>query len=264
MKILADAVKDEAGWLRKRRGYVSASDIFKLLTHDELVTMGWWKESWMNDTPEDVIERKRTNEQPVFKNPTAVEWGKAEEDHNRQLFEDYSGIITAGCHYFIGHERYPFLATTLDGFSFVPEEWDGLARPEMFVSPEYVTRAINALPRGERCLLEMKQGAEFSTKAWEKGYDREPRDRAKKSKVILGKFVKNPPTCVIYYHAQIQTQMALAGFDWNLAVCKGGASALYSHSYEASAKWLDILDAVNDRVAQDMTLIRKELKANAI
>jgi len=129
----------------------------------------------------------------------------------------------------------------------------------MFVDPEYVERAIRRLPRGERCLLEMKQGGEFSTKAWANGYDREPRGRDRKSKVILGKFTKHPPTCVIYYHAQIQTQCALAGFDWNLAVCKGGASALYSHSYQAEGKWLNILDAVNDRVADDMTTIRKEL-----
>jgi hypothetical protein len=47
MKIIADAWKDEELWLRKRRGYLSASDIFKVLTHDELVAMGWWRETWM-------------------------------------------------------------------------------------------------------------------------------------------------------------------------------------------------------------------------
>lgn len=263
MKVIADAWKNEELWLRKRRGYVTASEIFKLLTHDELVAMGWWRESWMDGTAEELFESKRTNTPPNFKDPVAVEWGKSEEDHNRQLFERYSGIITSECHYFIGHERWPYLATTLDGFSFVGEEWDGLAAPQMFDAPEYVSRALLRLPRDTRCLLEMKQGGEFSTKPWFKGYDREPRDRSRKSKVMLGEFSKNPPTCVIYYHAQIQTQMALAGFDWNLAVVKGGASHMTAHSYELVPRWLDILDAVNDRVADTMVKIRKELNANA-
>ncbi len=253
MKILADA-GDEENWLHQRRGYISASDIFKLLTHDELCIMGWWKESWMADTEEEIFERKLDGSSPDFKDPVAVAWGKVEEDHNRELFENYSGIITRGCHSFIGHGRWPYLSTTLDGFSFVQDEWQGLYMPEMIDDPQSMTRAILRLPRNERCLLEMKQTGEYSMNAWTKGYNA----RTRRS-IILGEFVAHPPTCPVYYLAQVQTQMALAEFDWNLAVVKGGASHMAAHSYKLRPVWLDILDAVNSRVAKRMESIRKEL-----
>jgi hypothetical protein len=258
VKILADA-SDEAAWLWKRRGYVSASEMFKLLTHDELVTMGWWRESWMDEPSEELFQRKLDGTSPEFGNPVAVEWGKFEEDHNRQLFTDYAGLMTAGCHSFLGSDRWPFLATTLDGFVYVGDEWEGLARPEMFVDPEATEAAIRALPRNTRCLLEMKQAGEYSFKCWLNGYSREPMGRDRKTKVILGKFVKHPPTMPVYYLSQVQTQMAIAGFDHNLAVCKGGASNLVAHAYTLSPDWLDILDALNERVADRMTQIRKAL-----
>lgn len=259
MKILADAWKDEAKWLRKRRGYVSASDIFKLLTHDELVAMRWWRETWMNDTDEELFARKRDGSSPTFKDPVAVAWGRDEEDHNRELFETYSGVITAGCHYFIGHERWPYLATTLDGFVYVPEEWDGLARPEMFDDPDATEKAIARLPRNTRCLLEMKQTSDYGVKPWANGYTREPRDRSGNSKVVRGRFFRHGPTMPVYYLGQVQTQMALAGFDHNLAVVKGGASHMYAHAYRLSEDWLKILDAVNARVADEIVSIRKDL-----
>lgn len=260
MKIIADAWKDEALWLRKRRGYVTASEIFKLLTHDELVAMGWWRESWMDETVEELFERKRTGEQPEFGNPTAVEWGKTEEDHNRQVFERYSGIITSECHYFLGSDRWKFLATTLDGFAYVGEEWSGVNSPEMFFQVEDVSRSILQLPRDTRCLLEMKQTGEYSGKCWFDGYKTEPRGRDRQSKVILGKFEKKSPTMPVYYLSQVQTQMAIAGFEWNLAVVKRGASYMTSHAYKLDPVWLDILDDVNKRVAKPMTQIRKALK----
>lgn len=259
MKILEDA-KNEEAWLWKRRGYISASDIFKLLTHDELVTMGWWRESWMDGTAEDIYRMKLDGSSPDFANPCAVEWGKFEEDHNRQLFTDYAGLMTAGCHSFLGSDRWPFLATTLDGFVYVGDEWDGLERPEMFVDAEATEAAIRALPVNERCLLEMKQAGEYSFKCWLNGYSREPMGRDRRSKVTLGKFVKHPPTMPVYYLSQVMTQMAIAGFEHNLAVGKGGASNLAAHAYTLSPDWLDILDAVNDRVAERMTTIRKALK----
>lgn len=253
MKILADA-GDEERWLRLRRGYISASDIFKLLTHDELCTMGWWKESWMADTEEEIYERKLDGSSPDFKDPVAVAWGKVEENHNRELFETYSGIMTIGCHSFIGHDRWPYLSTTLDGFSFVPDEWQGISMPEMIDDPAGMNTAILRLPRETRCLLEMKQTGEYSMNAWTKGYN----TRTRRS-VILGEFTPRPPTCPVYYLGQVQTQMALAGFDWNLAVVKGGASHMAAHSYGLDLGWLTILDAVNSRVADRMESIRKEL-----
>lgn len=260
VKVLADASREDE-WLRIRRGYISASDIFKLLTHDELYKMRWWKEVWMDDEPEDIFERKRTGEQPTFRDPVAVEWGKVEEDHNRELFEDYSGIMTAECHAFIGHDRWPYLATTLDGFSFVPGEWAGLEAPQMFDNPDHVTAAIEALPRDTRCLLEMKQTSDYGIRPWQVGYGREPMDRSRKSKVIRGKFFKHGPTMPVYYLGQVQTQMALAGFDHNLAVVKGGASHMTAHTYTLRPEWLDILDAVNERVSKPMEEIRRELAA---
>ena len=260
MRILADAWKDEALWLRKRRGYVTASEIFKLLTHEELCAMEWWRESWMDETTEDLLERKRTGESPEFKDPVAVEWGKEEEDHNRQIFERYSGIITSECHYFIGHDRWPYLATTLDGFAYVGEEWDGLARANMFDSPEYVERAVRALPTDTRCLLEMKQTSDWGAKSWLNGYLREPRSRDRKSKVILGKFSPKPPTMPIYYLPQVQTQMAIAEFDYNLGVVKAGASHMHAHTYKADFRWPLILDDVNARVAETMEEIREGLR----
>lgn len=262
MKILADAWKDEEAWLWKRRGYISASDIFKLLTHDELVTMGWWRESWMDGDLDDVLRMKRDGTSPDFKDPVAVMWGREEEDHNRQRFEQYSGIMTAECHYFIGHDRWKYLATTLDGFSYVPGEWDGLARPEMFNKPEDVIASIRHLPRDRRCLLEMKQSSEFSGKCWFDGYTREPRDRQGRSKVVLGQFTPKAPTMPIYYLGQVQTQMALAGFEHNLAVVKRGASYMTSHAYDLNPAWLEILDAVNDRVAKPIEQLRKDLNAS--
>lgn len=262
MKIIADAWKDEERWLRKRRGYASASDLFKLLTHDELVTMKWWRETWMNDTAEELFERKRNGGSPDFKDPVAVEWGKAEEDHNRILFETYSGIITSECHYFIGHERWPYLATTLDGFAYVPSEWDGLVRPEMFDDPDATEKAIARLPRDTRVLLEMKQTSDYGVKPWANGYTREPVDRQRNSKITRGRFYRHGPTMPVYYLGQVQTQMALAGFEYNLAVVKGGASHMYAHAYRLSEEWLTILDAVNARVADTLESIRKELDGN--
>lgn len=259
MKVIADAWKNEELWLRKRRGYISASDIFKILTHDELCEMGWWKETWMEGDLDDILQMKLDGTSPDFSNPCAVEWGKEEEDHNRQLFERYSGIMTAECHYFIGHKRWPYLATTLDGFSYVPGEWDGLARAEMFHQPDDVVTSIETLPRDTRCLLEMKQSSEYSGKCWFDGYKSEPRDRQRRSKVVLGEWVKYGPTMPVYYLGQVQTQMALAGFEWNLAVVKRGASYMTSHAYKLHPHWLTILDAVNARVAPHVEQLRKEL-----
>lgn len=262
MKILADAWKNEDEWLWKRRGYISASDIFKLLTHDELTSLGWWRESWMTGDLDEVLRMKRDGSSPDFKDPVAVMWGRDEEDHNRQRFEKYSGIATSECHYFIGHDRWKFLATTLDGFSYVGHEWDGLARPEMFNKPEDVTKAIRTLPRDTRCLLEMKQTGEFSGKCWFDGYKSEPRDRGGNSKVMLGQFRPKAPTMPVYYLGQVQTQMALAGFYWNLAVVKRGASMMTAHAYPLLDKWLEVLDAVNDRVAPHVEQLRKDLNAS--
>ena len=259
MKIIADAWKEEEKWLFKRRGYLSASDIFKVLTHEELVTMGWWREGWMAGDLEEIIELKLTGASPDFKDPVHVAWGREEEDHNRELFEDYSGIMTAECHYFIGNERWPYLATTLDGYSFVPEEWDSLARPEMFHKPEDVIKSIRALPSESRHLLEMKQSGEYSGKCWFDGYRNEPKDRQGRSKVTRGRFRAHPPTCPVYYLGQVQTQMALAGFEYNLAVVKRGASYMTSHTYKLSPNWLKILDAVNERVAEPIEKLRKDL-----
>jgi predicted phage-related endonuclease len=259
MKIIADAWKDEELWLRKRRGYFTASEIFKLMTHEQLCVMGWWRESWMDGDLDSMVEQKLTGAQPDFKDPVAVEWGKEEEDHNRQLFEKYSGIATSECHYFIGCDRWKYLATTLDGFSFVGSEWQGLARANMFDAPEYVSRAINRLPRDTRCLLEMKQTSDYGVKSWADGSSREPRGRDRKSKVILGKWTKQPPTMPVYYLSQVQTQMAIAGFDWNLAVVKGGASHMHAHSYRYDERWNDILDDINSRVATAAEKLRKEL-----
>lgn len=258
MKILGDA-SNEAAWLLMRRGYVSASDIFKLLSHDELCTMGWWKETWMDETKDEIFQRKLDGTSPEFRDPVAVQWGKVEEDHNRELFTTYSGIMTIGCHSFIGHDRWPYLSTTLDGFSFVPTEWDGVASPEMFDDPHEVEAAIRKLPVETRCLLEMKQTSDFGLRPWQAGYSREPVDRSKKSKIIRGRFRKHGPGAPVYYHGQIQTQMALAGFDWNIAVVKGGASHMAAQAYQLDPTWLEILDAVNERVAQRMEDIRGEL-----
>jgi hypothetical protein len=261
MKILADAWKNEEEWLWKRRGFISASDIFKLLTHDELCSMGWWREGWMDGDLDEILRMKRDGTSPKFKDEVAVLWGRDEEDHNRKLFERYSGIVTAECHYFVGNDRWKFLATTLDGFSFVPSEWDGLARPEMFDAPENVTRAIRQLPRETRCLLEMKQTSDYGVSPWADGYSREPRDRGGNSKIILGRFQKHGPTMPVYYLGQVQTQMALSGFHWNLAVVKGGASHMHAHAYPLSDTWLGILDAVNDRIAPHIEQLRKDLNA---
>lgn len=257
-RILADA-SNEAEWLCVRRGYITASDIFKLLTHDELVEMGWWKESWMEDTPEDIFHRKVTGESPEFGNPVAVLWGQKEEDHNREIFQKYSGVPTWGSHALIQNERWPYLATTLDGYVYVPDYWTDLEHPEMFQDPEAVRKAIRALPQNEASLLEMKQTGEWSGKAWFDGYSREPMDRQKNSKVVLGEFRKKGPTMPVYYLPQVQTQMAITGIKKNIAVVKRGASDMTAHTYKLRREWLDILDNINSRYADQMEEVRKQL-----
>jgi hypothetical protein len=250
---------DEAEWLRVRRGYITASDIFKLLTHEELCEMGWWKETWMDDSPDDIFQRKLTGDSPEFKDPVAVLWGQKEEDHNRELFQKYSGVPTWGTHALIHNDRWRYLATTLDGYVYVPDSWTDLSHPEMFDDPEGVLAAIRALPMNQASLLEMKQTSDWGIKAWQTGYSREPVDRSKKSKVTLGKFKKHSPTMPVYYLPQVQTQMAITGVKHNLAVVKGGASHMLAHAYKLSRRWIDILDALNERYSGQMEEVRNQI-----
>ena len=269
MHIIADAQKDLDGWLEIRRRYITASDIFKLLNEAQLRGMGWWRESWMDGGLEDMIEAKLSGEKPDFASKPSVLWGQSEEDHNRLLFSEYSGLQTWGCHYFVGNERWPYLATTLDGFSFREDTWEDLAKPEMFggrsgyndiSTADQVRSAIKALPVEQKCLLEMKQTGEFSGKAWFNGYSKEPVDRSRKSKVIRGEFVPHGPTMPVYYLGQVQTQMAITGVGYNIAVVKCGASYMTAHTYKANPRWLKVLDQVNEKVAESVEQLRKDLE----
>lgn len=268
MKIVADARKDEEAWLEARRRFITASDIFKILTDFQLDSMGWWKESFMKEGLEEALHNKLTRSSPEFSDPVAVKWGQVEEDHNRERFSEYSGIPTWGCHYLVGAERWPHLATTLDGFGLVEAEWEGLASPEMFggkrgfsafSTEEQVVRAIDKLPREERFLVEMKSTSEWGGKAWFSGYDREPKDRAKKSKVVAGTYNDKPPGAPVYYRGQIQTQMAFTGIPWNLAVVRSGHSHMTAHAYRANKRWEMILDEVEALVAEPVDELRREI-----
>lgn len=252
LKVVADAANEDE-WLYRRRGYITASDIFKLLTHDELCTFGWYKEKWMDDTPDDVFHRKVTDEKPDFKNPVAVLWGQKEEDHNRELFSLYSGVPTWGSHTLLACDRWKYIATTLDGYCFIPPVWEDLEHPEMFEDADQVRTAIRNMPVGQASLLEMKQTSEFGVKSWLKGKSK------MNSTVTLGEFVPSGPGMPVYYLPQVQTQMAIAGLDHNLAVVKGGASTLTAHAYALDPRWLDVLDSIDERFGPRIEEVRNQI-----
>lgn len=213
----------------------------------------------MSETLDDILSLKLTGGQPEFRDPVAVLWGQKEEDHNRELFTKYSGVATTGCHAMLGHERWPYLATTLDGFIWRPIQWSSVEHPEMFDKPEQVNDAIGALEPGQQYILEMKQTSEYGIGSWMRGYTKEPVDRSKKSKVILGKFRPTPPTMPVYYLSQIHTQMAIAGFERAIAVVKGGASHMTAHAHDLLPIWPTILDNLNKRVEGPILELRKQL-----
>jgi hypothetical protein len=262
---LADQGESEEAWLLARRQYVTASDICKLMTPEEMSQFGLWLEDWMwKDGASrvrdqdwvigDLFDRKLHDTPIKFKDPVAVQWGRKEEDHNRLLFQEYAGVDTDGCHTLLGNTRWPYLACTLDGFLRLPEGWDGVPCPEMFDKPKQVTQALLRLRGVDTSLLEMKQTSDYGVSAWIKGKKTAPRSR-----VVIGSFSPQPPSIPVYTRPQVWTQMAIAGYEDNVAVVKGGASHMTAHHARLDDRWLGLLDSVNERVEEKILYIREAL-----
>lgn len=266
-KVIADQDDDEAAWQFQRRRHLTASDVFKFLPGDVMLDFGWWMEGWMgkdhrgnynnlNWVQKDVMNRKLAGTQPFFSDPVKVYWGQAEEDHFRNRFAEYSGVLVQATHKLIKNPRWEYLAASLDSWVVVPDAWEGLERPEMFDRPEHVIEAIEALDRSSAAHLEMKTTSDFGVAQWLKGKKREPR-----STIMHGAFQPTAPSPPVYYQSQGLTQMAIGGIPQNLFVVQGGISHMTAHTRYMTPRWLEVLDRVNEEVAESIDDIRKVLDA---
>lgn len=183
-------------WLDQRKSLVTASDVAMLLG----------KSPW--GTREDLMLRKLD---PNFSlDPSGpMEFGSRDEDHNRRVFSDLTGIATIGSsNIILRSHKYPHLGATLDGFFFKPM---GIEREYHFCFPgnnlsllESDIQSNMRLPFG---CLEMKQTEIFSKKKW--GCTKDSEDLYPE-----------------HYGIQCHTQMAVSGLDTNLLVCKLGTSRM--------------------------------------
>lgn len=251
MRIILGDARDEPKWKRLRREYLSASDLICFLTSGEMNHYGWERKKWMR-YPDDILEEKRSAKERKFgKNPVeeaeakARMWhGRENEDHNRRKIVGKSlGLTSRGCHLMIGNERWPYLSATLDGLVHVPTrepvlDLEGTTRPdlarELLAEIEFAPTPIG--------LIELKQTNMFGAYAW------------------LGKLKSGAdPTIPGYYQCQMQTQMALSEIPWNIAPAQCGVGDWVTHFLDQDPDFADILDRINDAVADDLQDIRDAL-----
>ena len=267
LEAIANQSEDEPHWKLQRRRHITGSDVFKFLPLDVFMERGWWMEQWMardsegNDASlawlrRDIFDRKLTGRELEFSNPTQVEWGRREEDHLRDRFAKYSGLEVGKDHTLYRNPRWPYIATSLDAWVMRRHHWRGLAEPIMFVKPEQVEEAANALPLDEAVLLEMKTTSDYGVTAWLNGKRNQPR-----SKIIAGRFTPQAPGVPIYYLPQVLTQMSICGITHNLVVCHGGMSNMTAHCVQYDPTWDEVLDIVNAEVRDNIEDIRSVLDA---
>jgi len=261
MFIIADQAQDEEHWKMQRRKHLTSSDIFKFLPNDILQQLGWYMEGWfakdssghMHDVEwvrDEVWAQKLEGTQPTFGDPTKVLWGQAEESHFRDRFAEYSGVFVKETHALWGHERWPYLAASLDAYVVRPDDWDGLEREEMFEYPNQVFKAVKDLLPGEKQLLEMKTTSDFGVTQWVKG------KRSTKSKIINGRFAPSPPGPPCYYIAQALTECAIRAKSQCILVVQGGISHMTAHTIDFDPAWLTVLDIVNEEVSNKVEGLR--------
>jgi len=263
--LLADQDDDEEFWQYQRRRHITASDIFKFLPGDILIELGWWVEGWMGKDHEgnqhnmnwvrrDVLDRKLTGRELKFRDPVAVKWGQKEEDHNRELFGEYTGAMTEGSHALIKDDRWEYIAGSLDGYLALPKGWSmEYVADEMFDKPGHVISALQEVHEGETVLLEMKQTSDWGISQWMGGKRNEPKN------ILAGLFRPQPASPPVYYQAQMQTQMAIRGIHKNIGCVKGGASHMTAHMLRMDLDWPKVLDIVNVSVKDEMEKIREEI-----
>lgn len=187
---------DKEHWLRERKSLVTASDVAMLLG----------KSPW--GTREDLLQRKLD---PNFElQPSGpMEFGTRDEDHNRLVFSDLSGISTVGSHQILLRSRkWPHLGATLDGFFFKPV---GVDKEYYYCFPENHLGLLEEelvsnmrLPFG---CLEMKQTEIYNNKKWGG------------TKSAVSEYPE-------HYGIQVHTQLAVSGLDTGLLVCKLGTSRM--------------------------------------
>ena len=260
--VLANQDDDDALWQEQRRKYLTGSDMFKFVPPDVLMQRGWWVEQWIARTDDgedrnlhwaqqEVFRRKMTGEDIEFKNPQQVHWGRYMEEIYRKAFSEFSGLPTISDHRLYHNERWPYLATSLDGWVMRPTDWTALEQPEMFTNPDAVTEAILELPEGEWSLLEIKTTSDFGVKKWVSGTRTKPR-----SKIIAGRFAPMDAGVPVYYIPQVLTQMAIRGTTTSLALVHGGMSTMTCHAMHLDDEWLDVMDRINDHAKPQLDLIR--------
>lgn len=264
---LADQDSNEEAWRKQRRLFLTSSDLFKFVPEDVLFERGWWVEQWMARTDDgvdqnlhwarqEVMRRKMTGEEPNFGNPCQVHWGRYMEEVYRYSFDEFAGITTEPSHALYHNERWPYLATSIDGWCDYPPGWEGLRKPEMFVNPDGVIEAITSLDYGMN-LLEIKTTSDFGIKMWTSGKKTQPR-----SKIIAGRFTPQPPSIPIYYRPQVLTQMAILDIPKCLVVGHGGMSTMVAYTMEFDPEWYEVLDRINEAVKPQLDLIRSWIDDN--
>jgi hypothetical protein len=262
-EVIADQGSDEAHWKMQRRRHLTSSDVFKFLPEDVLREYGWWVEQWMardgkvdkdiHWARQEALTRKVTGAEPDFGDPVKVRWGRAEEAHFRSRFAEYTGLEIAEDHSLLRHARWPHIAASLDSWVIKRRNYPGVKHPEMFVLPDQVETAVAGLPDEIAVHLEMKTTSDFGVSTWLKG------KRSTRSKVIAGEFRPYGPHVPVYYQAQCLTQMAICGIPENLAVVQGGISNMTCHLLLFMPTWLEVLDLVEEEIADKIDYIREVL-----
>ena len=168
--------------------------------------------------------------------------GSYDEDHNRVKFSKMTGLRTRACHYMVGHPRWPYLATTLDGMIHRPtrdlvQELDYTTQPALI---EELVALLTFAPTPVG-LLEMKQTNMFGARTW------------------LGLLKSGAPAGVpFYYHGQVQSQMHFTGIPWAVGAGQCGVGDMTGHYLAVDPNVADILDRLNEEVAEPLEEVRRK------
>ena len=218
-------------WHDERRKRVTGSDIASWIG----IAPSYW------DDKQAILERKLMGVDKEFDPKTVrrMAHGVEREALGLELTGKLFGYPTARYSYLITHERWPYLAATLDGLLF---PWVGVGPDVRLTSqPERALQMlaeIDALLPKEPVLTEIKVS-----------------DSGHRYKEKSGDYAGSRPWvdfCPDYHLAQVQTGLWMTGLDTGLLSGFLGGDELLPWVVRRSESWMEILDAVNAEAEQEL------------
>lgn len=228
--------RDEDLWHAARRFYLTASDLY---------TFGGLGDAWWPGSKTEILDEKVFGIPKQFGGDDPVKQeivhrkmahGWFNEENNRRKFSHFSKLRTRPAHYLITHERWPWLAATLDALIEPPKRAETII-PDVFTDPAHVQsirdRMVFAAQGTGICELKQTENKASYRNQWF-GYTNRK-----------GAWV--PGYGPAYNQPQVQAQMHITGCRWAVLVGQIGAIHMQAHLFERDESFAEWLDIINEK-----------------